>query len=390
MGFSHTIINSKTSRSRNSSIELLRIIAAYMIVLRHFVGGNAFDVWKQSISLSKVYLEGIIYPSGKVGVVLFFLISAWFLCDSATDFKSTLRRAWILEREILFYSLILTIFFMLFNPHLLSIKLIVGAVLPVSTNLWWYATSYQVFLIVLPFLNLGLKALGKTRHRVCCLVLLFMWSVSGGLVSFISYNMVPQNVLIFLYLYVLVSYWRWYVPSALSHKNALILIITGYFITVIGVVAMSWMTSKIGKGEHLQTMLGQNEWMLPVMMIAFGLFSIFKEKSFSFTVINFCAKSMFAVYLISAHPAMPRLLWHWLFDMTNVYHSVMIVPYSLGVCFLCLCACILIDIVRRILFDLFLKQNDVKFFDKLYDFLKTKFSNSFFNDHFLDEKGLHI
>ena len=32
----------KSVTPRNSSIELLRIIAAYLIVLRHFVGGNTF------------------------------------------------------------------------------------------------------------------------------------------------------------------------------------------------------------------------------------------------------------------------------------------------------------------------------------------------------------
>lgn len=99
--------------SRNSSIELLRIIVVYLIILRHFVGANGFSVWQMPLSVNKVIAEGVLFPLGKVGVVLFFLISAWFLCEGSTDIKACLRHVWMLEREILFYGLIMTIFMLI-------------------------------------------------------------------------------------------------------------------------------------------------------------------------------------------------------------------------------------------------------------------------------------
>ena len=67
--------------TRNSSIELLRIIATYLIILRHFVVFNTFDVWSQTLSIKKVVLEGIFYPSGKIGVVLFSLSQRGFFVN---------------------------------------------------------------------------------------------------------------------------------------------------------------------------------------------------------------------------------------------------------------------------------------------------------------------
>lgn len=193
--------------TRNSSIELLRIIAAYLIVLRHFVGGNTFSVWNEPLSFDKVFLEGIIYPSGKVGVVLFFLVSAWFLCEGSSGLKQSFRRAWILERELLFYSIAIAISLALFHRESLTTKTLAGTLFPVSLELWWYPTSYIVFLLLHPFLTAGLHALGQTAHRNLCILCVVLWSVCGGIVSFVSFDMVEQNVMIFLYLYVLVSYW---------------------------------------------------------------------------------------------------------------------------------------------------------------------------------------
>lgn len=163
--------------TRNSSIELLRIIATYLIILRHFVVFNTFDVWSQTLSIKKVVLEGIFYPSGKIGVVLFFLISAWFLCESPTSLKASFKRLWFLEREVLFYSIALFVFFCLFQHAQINTQLVLNTIFPISTNLWWYATSYAVFLILMPFFTKGLQTLGKQTHKACCLICIIMWSI---------------------------------------------------------------------------------------------------------------------------------------------------------------------------------------------------------------------
>ena len=354
-------------KTRNSSIELLRIIAAYLIVLRHFVGANALDVWAQPLSFNKTMLEGLLYPSGKVGVVLFFLISAWFLCESTTDLKTAFRRAWILEREILFYSLILTAVIFATNRSLLTPKILISAILPTSTDLWWYTTSYIVFLILFPFLTIGLKSLGRKFHRNCCLVCIILWSIGGGLISFVSFDMTKENVLIFIYLYTLVSYWRWYQPELIARRTAIVFIILGYAISIASVLALTPITLTLDRGKHQQTMLGQNEWMLPIMLIGFGMFSLAKQHHFTNRVVNSIAKSTLAIYLITVYPPISVLLWEQTFSMKNIYSNPLLMPYALGIAALTASACIAIDFIRRGIFAISIDRNPGKCFDKLWE-----------------------
>lgn len=352
---------------RNSSIELLRIIAAYLIVLRHFVGGNATSVWEQPFSVNKVFLEGIIYPSGKVGVVLFFLISAWFLCEKSSGLKQSFRRAWILERELLFYSIGITLCLALFHSESLTLKTLIGAILPTSTELWWYPTSYMVFLLLHPFLTVGLHALGQVMHRNLCVLCILLWSVLGGVISFISFDMTEQNVMIFVYLYILVTYWRWYGISWHHRFVAIVSIIIGYAISVCSVIVLTVVTTWAGGGERQQTMLGQNEWMLPIILIGFGMFALFKNTNFQNRAINNLAKSTFAVYLISAHPAMPAILWGEFFDMNTVYNTPWLIPYAFGSALAVYVACVLIDYVRRGVFALTIDRYPGKIFNMIWE-----------------------
>ncbi|MBT1164905.1 acyltransferase family protein [Bifidobacterium felsineum] len=361
-------------KTRNSSIELLRIIAAYLIVLRHFVGANAFDVWTQPLSFNKIILEGMFYPSGKVGVVLFFLISAWFLCESTTDLKAALRRAWILEREILFYSLALTAIVLATDRSLLTPKILVSAILPTSTDLWWYTTSYIVFLILCPFLTIGLKSLGQRTHRNCCLASIILWSIGGGLTSFVSFDMTKENVLIFIYLYTLVSYWRWYQPELIDRRTATVFVILGYTISTASVLALTPITLTLDRGTHQQTMLGQNEWMLPVMLIGFGMFSLAKQHHFTSKIVNSIAKSTLAIYLITVYPPISTLLWQRMFDMHGIYDNPWLTAYALGIAALTAIACIAIDYTRRALFTISIDRNPGKWFNTLWK-LSTKKHN---------------
>lgn len=116
---------------------------------------------------------------GKVGVVIFFSISAWFLLDKEQTIKSNLKRVWIMERELLFWSLILVTFYLVFDRADLSMKLMVKSVMPLSMGVWWYATDYAIFLALLPFLAKGLKALGREYHLALAAIVLVIWELTS-------------------------------------------------------------------------------------------------------------------------------------------------------------------------------------------------------------------
>lgn len=138
---------------RNSSIELLRIIAMFMILAHHFIVHNGYDVLKLGLGPERIFFQLVMAGGGKVGVVIFFSISAWFLLDREQTIKSNLKRVWIMERELLFWSLILVTFYLVFDRADLSMKLMVKSVMPLSMGVWWYATAYAIFLMLPPSLQ---------------------------------------------------------------------------------------------------------------------------------------------------------------------------------------------------------------------------------------------
>lgn len=77
---------------RNSSIELLRIVAMFMILAHHFVVHNGYDAKNLPLGPERIFFQLVMQGGGKVGVVIFFTISAckWYMKPF------TLKQTWLM------------------------------------------------------------------------------------------------------------------------------------------------------------------------------------------------------------------------------------------------------------------------------------------------------
>lgn len=152
--------NSK--RLRNSSIELLRLYSMLMIVGFHYVisGPDMQYLIESPVSFTKFVYQFIYMGGGWAGNFVFFTISVWFLLDQNLSLRDSLRRVWLLERELLFWSVVLMAILVIAQHEGLYHEgvfwLLPKTVLPLLTNMWWYPTSYALFLLLLPFISQGL------------------------------------------------------------------------------------------------------------------------------------------------------------------------------------------------------------------------------------------
>lgn len=179
----------------------------FMILTHHFIVHNGYDVKQLPLGPERIFFQLVMAGGGKVGVVIFFSISAWFFLDREQTIKSNLKRVWIMERELLFYSLILVAFYLVFDRADLGAKLMVKSFAPLSTGVWWYATAYAIFLALLPFLSKGLKALGREYYLALAATVLVIW----GLQSFIpGLQSLTDNVFGFIYVFILISAYKWH------------------------------------------------------------------------------------------------------------------------------------------------------------------------------------
>ena len=344
---------------RNSSIELLRIIAMFMILAHHFIVHNGYDVLKLPLGPERIFFQLVMAGGGKVGVVIFFSISAWFFLDKEQTIKSNLKRVWIMERELLFWSLILVTFYLVFDRADLGMKLMVKSVMPLSMGVWWYATAYAIFLALFPFLAKGLKALGREYHLALATTVLVIW----GLTSFIPGMVrISDGFFGFIYLFILISAYKWYMEP-FTTRQVWLMIGTGLGFFLLYTCA-SITLSLLG---HDMGIYITSDWRLPVIMVGFGMFLLFDRVTFHSRVINRIAQSAFAVYLITDYVASEKLLWIRLFNLQDLYQQPFAILQILGILLAIYAACTLIDFIRQTLFAVTIDRRRGHWFELLWD-----------------------
>lgn len=356
---------------RNSSIELLRLVAMLMIVGFHFVWYSKPDrgwLTTQSITFKKIVYELIYGGGGWIGNFIFFTISVWFLCDRNVTLRSSLRRIWIMERELIFWSVSLCVICMLLRHNSYHVgesgnaTMLVKSLLPLSMDLWWYPTSYAIFLALLPFLNIGTRSLGRRMHGVLAVVCLIMWGVLA-LIPKVKYNLSEGSVFVFIYWYILLTYYRWYM-NELNKKQTWGLLAAGVIIEVLFLFMANALYEVIHKAPEMQFFLLAH-WRLPTMMIGFAVFLLVSRTEFHSRAVNVVAASSFGIFLIHYNPYVFSFWTHYV-PAERVFAS----KHALGLGALVIIGvfmiCLLLDMVRQGLFRLTVDRRRGAWFDKLY------------------------
>lgn len=91
-----------------------------MILSHHFVFHNRSALASFPMTPGREILSFVFLGAGKIGVVIFFSISTWFLISSEQSIKHNFKRIWLMERELLFWSLTLLVAFTIAKKSLLS------------------------------------------------------------------------------------------------------------------------------------------------------------------------------------------------------------------------------------------------------------------------------
>lgn len=342
----------------NSSIELLRIIAMFMILMHHFVVHNGYDELNLPLGPERIFFQLVMAGGGKVGVVIFFSISAWFFLDREQTIKSNLKRVWIMERELLFWSLALMMFYLVFDRADLGPKLMVRSLVPLSTGIWWYATAYAIFLMLLPFLSKGLKVLSREYHLALAATVLVIWGLTSFIPGMIGIN---DGFFGFIYLFILISAYKWYMEP-FTTRQVWLMIGTGLGFFLLYTCA-SITLSLLGYDMGIYI---TGDWKLPVIMVGFGMFLLFDRVTFHNRTINRIAQSAFAVYLITDYAASRKLFWVKLFNLQDLYQQPFAILQILGILLTIYAICILIDFARQALFAFTIDRRHGHWFDLLW------------------------
>lgn len=178
------------SKERNSKVELLRIISMWFIVAHHFVIHNAEPISVFPGTVARMVLHGVLYPSGRIAVAVFFIITVWYLADAQLTLKGQLRRAWTLLGQMLFYSVPLVLYFGVFKAgDGLQAEELMAAVFAPLASLWWFPTVYILLILVAPYLFDGLRTLTSRRLGELCMLLVVLY----GVLPVVPYELRPET-----------------------------------------------------------------------------------------------------------------------------------------------------------------------------------------------------
>ena len=134
---------------RNSSIELLRIVAMFSIVLGH-VFYHGFQ--------GQLAESDLLRPFTNCGVNVFILISGYY------GIKFKWKTLLDLLLMVSFYTIISGVFRYFIDGTNINIRQLSGIILPFSGNhFYWFITCYIMLYLLAPIINEGIEHLYRQR-----------------------------------------------------------------------------------------------------------------------------------------------------------------------------------------------------------------------------------
>lgn len=343
-------------KSRNSSVELLRIIAMLFIIISHYCVHSGIDRAAMEFSFNRTLLQwgGL----GNLGVVMFVMITGYFMCSSKLKIKSLFRTA----SAAWFYSAVFLVIFLLWKG--MTLEPIIRALFPITFSDYWFVTAYLVLMLFSPFINKVISVITRKQYIMLNCIMLVLWSITPTLTTlhFFS-NQLTQ----FLMFYMFGAYVRLYPDNFLSKKHRPQLLIAASFaLMMLSAVAFDVLAFKIdffNKGSHWYS---RNSFFIILIAVCFLVW--FSKLSFNSRMINTVASCAFGVYLIHDNTHVRTVLWPDILNVPGYENSPwMIVHMAVSVAAVFI-VCTAIEFVRKKVIE--------KPLMKLYDKAEAKIKES--------------
>lgn len=321
-------------KQRSSNIELLRIIAMFLIVLHHaIVHGGLDKTLIKFYTIPNFLAHGFTIFSlqslvifGKMGVAIFVLITGYFMVYSQARFVKVIK-IWLV---IFIYSLGLFLISLAMNVQNFSIAGLVKSILPVIFSNYWFMTSYVVMYLFIPALNTFLNKATRSIRR-CVIELLFLTNV----ILPILFATMPDNavalgatnVTSFILLYLIGAEMRF--RQLLQPRYRLVSrtlfwgSLLGYIASIACLDGLGLITKKAFFIEHATVLSGTGSNGVFALGMAVGLFVIVGTRTIKRRKsINLLATSTLSVYLIHDNPYIRSWLWHTVFRLGTLSTTV--------------------------------------------------------------------
>lgn len=323
----------KNVNKRHSGIELLKILSIFLIVLSHSIQtlSESNETWTIDLSIGSTNISYIILMifrySGVLGNTIFFICSAWFLVDKQrTNYEKLIR----IVVDAFIISIMWLVPIAIWKQGKIGTKLWISSFFPIYMNNNWYVTSYILFCLIFPFLNLIIRHINRRTHLIISVVLFALCFC----LSFIYPYPWMSVFSVWITIYFAISYFKIYsVHICDSAKANIIFVLIGLFLHVFLIVGTNFINYRFG---ILSPLRWNNKYNPLLFLVGFGFFNLFKKMKFYSKPINYISSMSLLVYIIHENilfrTYIRPMAWGYIFEFfgsTNVLLLVLIYSLSL-------------------------------------------------------------
>lgn len=321
-------------QTRKSSIELLKIVAIFLIVISHVtqtLGSENTHVGYQDYVILlgnattdiQVVILMLLRQTGALGNSIFFVCSAWFLVGKKVDTK---EKAFSLMSTVWVISIIIMCIYLIVCPSYLSIKDIIKQIFPTCFANNWYMTCYIIFLFIYPLINKLIDIIDQKQLLRITLFCSALWIIMDYVKGDLFF---PSVLILWISIYFLIAYLKIYCAHIMQNIRVGITVL---IIGIIGYIAQVVVTNYVGLyliDAFSDDVLRWNTNCSPFyIMISIGSIIIALQMEYKVKFINYISSLSMLVYLIHENylfrfytrPA----IWQYLYTNFGYSHVVLL------------------------------------------------------------------
>lgn len=356
----------KPQTKYNTGIDLLRIVAMFMVVTLHVAGAGGVLSNTTGIKSTLCWLVEI----AAYGAVNIYALISGYVSYREDDSVYSFGKYIFIWSQVVFYSVVIFAAFTLAGLHEFNLTDLIHSVIPATMNKYWYFTAYTGVFFIIPWLNKLIKSLSFKDSATMVVVLLAIFSCYTSAANLISdpFAITGGYSLVWITVLYLAGAWikKHNIPARLSTAK--------WMLTAAAAILFTWLWHTVvpdGYGRYLFV-----SYISPTVVIySIALISAFSRLDIAAkatSVIKFFAPATFAVYIIHTNWILSKRCikqqFIWIADMPAVAIPFMVLICAAAV----LIICMMIEKIRTYLFKV-LKINFVLAkIQSLIDFIINK------------------
>ncbi len=343
-------------KTRNSSLELLKLISMAMIVISHatpdgdtskFFGAVDINLANQNL---QVFITTLFHNLGQIGNAIFIACSSYFLLDST---KTNTKKILHIIGDCFAISVLMFVPFWIFSDYKFSTFYMVKQFFPVTFGNNWFIPCYLMFYAIHPFLNTVINKMEKRTHLTFNIMFILMYCVLNFSFSGLFFY---NRFIGFIGIYFIMAYIKNYLPET---SSSLKINLSVFFGATLGWLILMFLTNI--SGHHIMSRWNS---LVNPFFIAMGLsaFNIAKNHTFYNKFINYISSLTLYIYLIHCNRVIRDCVRFTIYGAIKTHFGydnlvLWILIYSI--------ICFIASTILAVIYNLLLRKPINKVFEKI-------------------------